>query len=101
MTPPTLRPRQDVNNMSFLISSTSWCNNSGNNVISTMLNQRIINEVVDVGAGPNSTTTLSQINLRLSSTTTYSTIHLRLSRSATWSCTCSNNFNHHVLVPHR
>ena len=63
--PPTLHPRQgDVNNMSFSISSTSWWNNSGNSVISTMLNQPIINEVVDVGAGPSSTTTLSQINFR-------------------------------------
>jgi len=65
--PPTLHPHQDVN-MSFSISSTSWLNNSYNSVISTMLNQPIINEVVDVGTGPSNTT-----------------IHLRLSRSTTWS----------------
>jgi len=56
--------------MSSLVSSTSWRNYIGNSVVSTMLNQHMMNEIVVVGAGPSSTTTKSSINLRLSSTTT-------------------------------
>jgi len=42
-----------------------------NSVVSTMLNQHMMNEIVIVGVGPSSSTTKSLINLRLSSSTTW------------------------------